>query len=140
MRIAATASAFPKYRYSQKQLLDGLGQYWAEQLDEPRMLQRLHMNMGVDDRYLSLPMKAYEGLDSWGQANDVWIETSLELAERTLCCALARAGFAPDRLGALFFVSITGVASPSIDARLMNRMSLPANLKRIPVFGLGCVG
>jgi len=51
---------------------------------------------------------------------------------------LSRAGVAPEELSALFFVSITGIACPSIDARLVNRMGLSRNLKRIPIFGLGC--
>jgi len=42
-------------------------------------------------------------------------------------------------LAALFVVSVTGIASPSLDARLVNRMSLSPNIKRIPIFGLGCV-
>ena len=45
----------------------------------------------------------------------------------------------PEELGALFFVTVTGVASPSIDAKLVNRMKLSRNIKRIPIFGLGCV-
>ena len=56
------------------------------------------------------------------------------------CKALAWAGIDAARLGALIFMSITGVSSPSVDARLINRMGLPPNIRRIPVFGLGCVG
>src|SRR6202030_1677061 len=72
-------------------------------------------------------------------ANNHWIEVAQELGQKALCCALTRAGFAPSELGALFFVSITGISSPSIDARLINRMSLPVNIKRVPIFGLACV-
>src|SRR3954466_5696863 len=52
---------------------------------------------------------------------------------------MARAGFELSQIGALFFVSVTGVASPSIDARLINRMKLPSGVRRMPIFGLGCV-
>jgi alkylresorcinol/alkylpyrone synthase len=79
-------------------------------------------------------------LSAWGQHNNAWTEVAEEVGEQALCRALVRAGRSPQELDALFFVSITGVASPSIDARLINRMGLRPDLKRVPIFGLGCVG
>jgi len=61
------------------------------------------------------------------------------LGEQALCVALQNAGLKPQDLGALLFTTVTGVASPSIDALLINRMGLPANIRRTPIFGLGCV-
>lgn len=139
MIIAAAASALPKYEYDQRVLLAALKAYWGDRLDEPRFLERLHQRVGVDKRYLALPMEEYYGLHTWGQANDKWIEVSLDLAEQALTLALQRSGLAPEQIGSIFFVSVTGISSPSIDARLMNRMRLPVNIKRVPIFGLGCV-
>ena len=65
-----------------------------------------------------------------------WRRTS---ARRRSAARLSRSGFSTEDLGALFFVSVTGISSPSIDARLVNRMNLPVNIKRVPIFGLGCV-
>jgi alkylresorcinol/alkylpyrone synthase len=62
-----------------------------------------------------------------------------ELGERAIDCALKQAGLSREAIGAIFFVTVTGVASPSIDARLMNRMRLPPHVRRTPIFGLGCV-
>ena len=84
-------------------------------------------------------MEAYLDLATWGQANNVWIEAAVDLGEAAIRQALDRAGLTPADVGALFFVSITGISSPSIDARLINRMGLPRNIRRVPVFGLGCV-
>jgi len=56
-----------------------------------------------------------------------------------LAAACARAEIDPKKLGALFFVSVTGVASPSVDAKIVNRLSLSPQIKRVPIFGLGCV-
>jgi alkylresorcinol/alkylpyrone synthase len=69
----------------------------------------------------------------------VWIESGLELGEKALCRALLRAGLEPCELSAIFVTSVTGIAAPSLDARLVNRMGLSRNIKRIPIFGLGCV-
>ena len=81
----------------------------------------------------------YYDLHTWGCANDVWIKVAQELGEQALCRALHHAGVDKSALGALFFTSVTGICSPSIDALLVNRMGLPANIKRLPIFGLGCV-
>lgn len=139
MKIASAASAFPKQYYSQKFLLEQLQQYWGGRLPSAQVLARLHRNVAVEGRYLALPTEKYYDIATWGQANDVWIEVAQELGEQALCRALHHAGLDRMQLGALFFVSVTGVASPSIDALLINRMGLAANIRRVPIFGLGCV-
>lgn len=139
MKIASAASAFPKHYYSQKFLLEQLQQYWGDRLPNAQVLARLHRNVAVEGRHLALPTEKYYDIATWGQANDLWIEVAQELGEQALCRALHHAGLDGQQLGALFFVSVTGIASPSIDALLINRMGLPANIRRVPIFGLGCV-
>ena len=139
MKIASAASAFPKNYYSQKFLLEKLQEYWGDRLKNPRMLERLHRNVTVQGRYLAMPPERYNDLQTWGQANDVWIQVAQELGEQALCRALHHAGLQPVQLGALFFTSVTGISSPSIDALLINRMGLSPNIRRVPIFGLGCV-
>ncbi len=139
MRIASAASAFPKHYYTQKVLLDRLQDYWGDQLKNPLLLARLHRNVTVDGRYLAIPAEQYVDIKTWGQANDIWIRVAQELGEQALCVALQNAGMQPSDLGALLFTTVTGIASPSIDALLINRMGLPANIRRTPIFGLGCV-
>src|ERR1041385_2331595 len=139
MKIASAASAFPKYYYPQKVLLEKLQEYWGDRLRNPQMLARLHRNVTVEGRHLAMPPEQYNELDTWGKANDVWIAVAQELGEQALCRALHHAGLEPNELGALFFTSVTGISSPSIDALLINRMGLAPNIRRIPIFGLGCV-
>jgi alkylresorcinol/alkylpyrone synthase len=139
MRIASAASAFPKHYYTQKVLLDRLQDYWGDQLKNPLLLARLHRNVTVDGRYLAIPAEQYVDIKTWGQANDIWIKVAQELGEQALCLALHNAGLQPRDLGALLFTTVTGVASPSIDALLINRIGLPKNIRRTPIFGLGCV-
>lgn len=139
MKIASAASAFPKQYYSQKFLLEQLQQYWGDRLPSPQVLARLHRNVAVEGRHLALPTEKYYDITTWGQANDAWIEVAQDLGEQALCRALHHAGVDRGQLGALLFVSVTGIASPSIDAMLINRMGLPTNIRRVPIFGLGCV-
>lgn len=139
MRIASAASAFPQHYYSQKFLMQQLQQYWGDRLRNPQLLERLHRNVSVEGRHLAMPYEKYYDLTGWGKANDAWIQVAQELGEQALCRALQHAGLESSELGALFFTSVTGISSPSIDALLINRMGLPTNIRRVPIFGLGCV-
>lgn len=138
MRISSAASALPKHYYPQKTLVEAFRKYWGTKLDRFEALERLHSATQVDGRYLALPLEKYP-LRDWGEANNCWIEAALKLGEQAICRAMQQAGVGPKDIGAFFFVSITGIASPSIDARLINRMGLNTHTKRIPIFGLGCV-
>ena len=138
-RIAGVASAFPRQYYRQQEIANVLKRHWDDGLGNPKVLDRLLTRVGVDGRYLALPIEAYDDLTTWGKSNNAWIEVAEELAEQSICRALTRAGLCEADLDAIFFVSVTGVASPSIDARLMNRMNLRPDIKRNPIFGLGCV-
>jgi alkylresorcinol/alkylpyrone synthase len=139
MKIASVGSALPKHHYGQDFLTQAMKQYWGDKLENPRFLDQLHSRMGVEGRYLALPIEAYEKLSTWGQANSAWIEVAQELGQEAIALALKRAGLSPRDLSALFVVSVTGIASPSLDARLVNRMGLSPGIKRVPIFGLGCV-
>jgi len=138
-QIAGVGSAFPRQYYRQEEIAAALKRHWAGRMENPQVIDRLHMRVGVDGRHLALPIDAYDDLDTWGKSNDAWIEAAEELAEQSTCRALARAGMCEADLNAIFFVSVTGIASPSIDARLINRMNLRSDIKRNPIFGLGCV-
>ncbi|HEX8924352.1 MAG TPA: 3-oxoacyl-[acyl-carrier-protein] synthase III C-terminal domain-containing protein [Terriglobales bacterium] len=139
MRIAGVASALPKNYYTQHQIAAALKERWASEMDNPAVLDRLLTRVGVEGRHFALPIDRYDGLTTWGKANNAWIEAAEDLGEKALCRAVTRAGLELADLGAIFFVSVTGIASPSIDARLVNRMNLPRDIKRVPIFGLGCV-
>jgi alkylresorcinol/alkylpyrone synthase len=140
MRIAGVGSAFPKYYHKQETLVGALKAYWHDKLPQPGILDRLDESMKVDSRFTVRPLEFYHNeMQTWGEANDVWIESSLELGEKALCHALVSAGVEPRDLSAIFVTSVTGIAAPSLDARLINRMGLSPNIKRIPIFGLGCV-
>ena len=95
--------------------------------------------MKVEGRFTARPLEFYHTMQTWGEANDVWIEVGLEIGEKALCRALVAAGVEPRDLSAIFVTSVTGIAAPSLDARLINRLGLSPNIKRIPIFGLGCV-
>jgi len=139
MQIVSAASAFPQHYYSQEMLLEALQEYWGDQVQNPHVLRRLHRHVGVDGRHLALPKEEYMKMRTWGEANHHWIRTAKELGEKALTGALAGAKLHAKNVGAIFFASVTGICSPSIDALLINQMGLCRNIRRVPIFGLGCV-
>ncbi len=139
MRIASIGSALPPHFYDQETLLAAFRGHWAQRHHNLDRLEALHRNVLVGGRHLALPMDGYLELKTWGDANDAWIRVAQEVGEVAVRRALEKAGLGVDDVDALIFVTVTGVATPSIDARLMNRLKLPSRVKRMPIFGLGCV-
>jgi alkylresorcinol/alkylpyrone synthase len=139
VRIAAVGSALPPHFYDQDTLLEAFRRHWGQRHHNLDRLEDLHRAVLVGGRHLALPMDEYERLENWGQANDAWIRVAQEVGEAAVRTALEKAGVGVEEVDALMFVTVTGVATPSIDARLMNRLGLPPRVKRMPIFGLGCV-
>jgi alkylresorcinol/alkylpyrone synthase len=139
VRIASVASAFPPYFYDQETLLAALKAAWGRRHYNLDRLDALHRHMMVGGRHLALPIEEYSALDSWGKANAAWIRAATALGGEAVLKALEAAGLTVSDVDALIFVSVTGISTPSIDARLMNTLGLPPRVKRTPIFGLGCV-
>jgi alkylresorcinol/alkylpyrone synthase len=139
LRIAAVGSAFPPHYYDQDTLVAALRERWGERHYNLDRLDRLHKNVLVGGRHLALPIEEYDRLATWGDANDAWIRVGREVGEAAVRDALSRAGLTTGDVDSLIVVSVTGIATPSLDALLMNRLRLPPRVKRLPVFGLGCV-
>lgn len=139
MHIAAVRTAFPAHYYDQDTLIAALRLHWATRHHNLARLEALHRNVQVGGRYLALPLEVYATLDTFGKANDAWIRAAQDLGEVAVRTAMDAAGVSPDRVGAFFSTTVTGVAVPSLEARLMNRLALPSHVKRVPLYGLGCV-
>jgi alkylresorcinol/alkylpyrone synthase len=137
--VAAVRTALPPHRYAQEDLTEPIGDLCLAPGADRALLRRLHASAGVRTRHLALPIERYAELGDFGQSNDAWLAAALELGEEALAGALRAAGLRPADVDLLVCASITGVAAPSLDARLAGRMGLRPDVKRVPVFGLGCV-
>jgi len=138
-RIEAVAVALPEYRYEQAAITAMVTDLVLPPGGSAALLQRLHGNAGVEQRHLVLPLEQYATLDGFGAANDVFIRAGLDLAARAITDALQRAGRSASDVDLIVATSVTGIAAPSLDARLVARLGLRPDVKRIPIFGLGCV-
>ncbi len=148
--IRAVRAVFPAYRYPQEtftKTIIALGESAGGlRPSQRKLLERLHANAEVVTRHTALPIDEYASIGhpvtagvGVVRANDRYIEEATALGERALRTALDAAGIAPAQLDLLIVTSVTGVAVPSLDARLIPRLGLRADIKRLPIFGLGCV-
>jgi alkylresorcinol/alkylpyrone synthase len=138
-RIVAVAPALPEFAYAQTEITAELGDLITHDAGHRAVLERFHAASGIGTRHTVLPLERYRDLGGFTEANDIWIEQGTVLAARALQTALDAVGLSPTDVDFLLFTSVTGIAAPSIDARLVPALGLRADVKRLPSFGLGCV-
>lgn len=138
-RISHVVRTLPPHYADQDALIAAFRELWSREHYNLERLEDLHRNVQVGGRYLARPIADYPNLVTFKQRNDAWIQAALEISERSVRELLDKAGLTPRDLDHVFFVSVTGLATPSIDARLVNRLGFRADVKRTPIFGLGCV-
>ncbi|GAA0374846.1 3-oxoacyl-[acyl-carrier-protein] synthase III C-terminal domain-containing protein [Microbispora corallina] len=138
-RIAAVHGVLPPNRYTQAEITDTVARVCLPAGADRRVLDRLHASARVGHRNLVLPLDQYGKLDGFGAANDIFIEAALDLGAEAVAGAIDAAGLDPADIDMIMCTSVTGIATPSLDARLVNRLGLRPDVKRVPVFGLGCV-
>lgn len=137
--IRGTSRALPPHYADQEQLIAAFREGWAARHFNVERLEELHRAVKVSGRHLAMPLDAYPAMEDFASRNDAWLRVAEELGAEALRKATEDAGISLSDLHHLFFVTVTGIATPSIDARLMNRLGLRPDLKRTPIFGLGCV-
>jgi alkylresorcinol/alkylpyrone synthase len=139
-RIVAARTAFPPHYYQQEKLASALLQFadaGHSSLD-PELVARLFRSVAVGGRHLALPIEAYATLESLERRNSEWMRVALEIGERAVRGALERAGLAPESVNLFVSASSTGIAVPSLEARVMNKLGFSTGCRRTPLFGLGC--
>jgi alkylresorcinol/alkylpyrone synthase len=137
-RISGVGTALPDNYVAQEEITGALRQLWMRRYGDVSRFDRLQSALGIRGRYLALPMRDYYPLDSFAKGNDAWLRIAPELAEAASRTALERARLEPRDIDHVFFVTVTGIATPTIDVALSNRLGMRRDLKRTPIFGLGC--
>jgi len=137
--VSAVGRVLPRHYADQEAILAALRSHWVEKHFNPARLEEIHRAVRVGGRHLALPLAEYPALDTFRKANDAWIRVASELGSEAVSRALEAAGLGPADVDSFFFVTVTGISTPSLDARVVNRLAMRPDVKRVPVFGLGCV-
>jgi alkylresorcinol/alkylpyrone synthase len=140
-RLLAVATAVPKHEFGQIEVAQRARHVFgtAGIADLDRMVA-VFGNAGIDTRYSTVPVEWYERPHGWAERNTLYLEHALSLIEEAARKALARADLDAAEIDAVVTVSTTGIATPSLDAMLMGRLKLRPDIRRLPIFGLGCAG
>lgn len=136
VEIASVATAVPAHKIGQAEIAKRAREIFPHL---PR-LESLYGNTGIDNRYLCEPPDWYHERHGWETRTAIFQRHALALLEEVALKTTEAASIKLDDIGALIVNTITGLAIPSLDAKLMNRLRLPRSVERLPIFGLGCGG
>jgi alkylresorcinol/alkylpyrone synthase len=139
-RLLSLATAVPDHVLRQEDVRE-IGRTLFNR--QPARFERLvpvYGNAGIETRYSCVPLEWYLRPHGWRDRSALFIEHATALLERAALACLAQAGLGVEEVDAIVAVSTSGIATPSLDALLMERLGMRRDLRRLPIFGLGCAG
>jgi alkylresorcinol/alkylpyrone synthase len=138
--LVAVNTVSPPFKFDQNDVRRLAGRLFSAASFDIAPMQAVFTNTTVRERYFCVDMNWFEEDHSFAQKNRAYLEKGLELAERAVSGACQSAGLLPQEVDHIFFVSSTGIATPSLDAYLFNRLKFKKSILRTPIWGLGCGG
>jgi alkylresorcinol/alkylpyrone synthase len=138
-RIAGVGVALPPHRYPQPELTAAFAAMCGVPAAQQPILERFHNSAGVATRHLCLPIDDYASLLDFGATNDQFLRSAVDLGAAAVEAALAKAGLTAEEVDVFVSTTVTGLAVPSLEARLAPVLGLRQDVVRVPLFGLGCM-
>jgi alkylresorcinol/alkylpyrone synthase len=139
MRVLSVSGVLPEHRYPQSELTHSFTHDLLRGAVDEAVVGRIHANAQVQWRHLALPKERYGELEGFTESNDAFIEVGVELGARAVTDALKAAGLTPQDVDLIVSATVTGLAVPSLDARVAALTGMRPDVVRVPLVGLGCV-
>jgi alkylresorcinol/alkylpyrone synthase len=138
--VLGLATAVPDHVLEQSAVADYARRIYAKSFARYPKLADVFVNAGIERRYSVCPLEWFDAPRDWNERTRAYLDGAEALFARAAERALAQAGMSAKDVDAIVTVSSTGIATPSLDARVAARMGFRASVSRVPVFGLGCAG
>ena len=138
-RLLALKSAVPPYTLDQTDVSVRAAELFQNQRDITRLLP-VFENTGIERRYSCVPIEWYSEPHGWIDRTNLYVENAVALLAGLTEELLEQAKLKREDLDAIVVASTTGVATPSLDALVVERLGLRRDIRRLPIFGLGCAG
>jgi alkylresorcinol/alkylpyrone synthase len=139
-RLLSLATVVPPYCLKQADVARFTAELFAGSVTDFERLMPIYHNAAIDSRYSCVPIEWYAEPHGFKDRNDLFVENAVNLLEEAADQALADAGLEHGDVDAVVSVSTSGIATPSLDALIVERMNLRRDVERLPMFGLGCAG
>ncbi|HEU5103171.1 MAG TPA: 3-oxoacyl-[acyl-carrier-protein] synthase III C-terminal domain-containing protein [Roseiflexaceae bacterium] len=138
--IRSVATALPPHALAQERIRDLAREHFAPAFPEIDRYMSVFRHARIDTRHFAAPLEWFMTPHSFRECNDLFVEVATELGEAAARACLVQAGLDVGDVDHLIWVSTTGMAAPSPDAMLINRLGLGRHTRRTPIWGLGCAG
>lgn len=138
--LVSLATSVPPHQFHQKQILEAARGVLAHRSEQFETLASLFANTGIRHRYGVKPIEWYLEPRGWPERTNAFLEGAEALFISVAQDAIARASLATNDIDTVVTVCSTGIATPTLEARLAGKMGFRADVSRVPVFGLGCAG
>lgn len=139
-RMAGLSIANPSHVLRQAEVARRAGELFGGNLASFDRLRPVYENAEINTRYSCVPIEWYQEVHGFGERNSLFLSNAVDLLEQAAEAALDKAGLSVEDIDGIVAVSSSGIATPSLDALLMERMSFRRDVQRLPIFGLGCAG
>jgi len=139
-RLAAIATAVPAHAATQAEARALVAHMFHGSEAGSERLLAVFEHSGIERRHFCMPLDWYTHEHAFEEQNALYIEHALALGRQAAERALGRAGITPRDLDHIVYVSTTGIATPSLDARLSLALGCRPECRRTPIWGLGCAG
>src|SRR6516165_8036657 len=134
--ILSIATANPEYRVNQRDAWEGAKAVFPHLAS----MEALYINTGIETRYSCVPPDWCKTPHSWEERTEIYQRHALALLEGVAVKAIGDARLSVTDIDMIVLNTITGLSIPSLDAKLINRLSFRPTVERLPIFGLGCGG
>lgn len=143
--ILSVGIAAMPYQVKQEDIKQYVKQLFAQSFSSIDRLLKVFENGEIRSRSFVRPLEWYKAEHRFAEKNDVYIESAVQYGCESIRKCLQHPAFLPkpiayEEIDAIFFISSTGLATPSVEARIMNVLPFSPHTKRIPIWGLGCAG